>query len=172
MFTQVKSTIRHIAPDRLGERKLVKVVYVVLESQYQSALSAAVNDLNEHNPNLAVNLSGYLIEELRDPENYAAFQEDVANANIFIASLIFIEDLAQKVVAAVEPHRPVHAEAEGKVGFVVPGLDAEGGANPTENPQVHARGPGPGCPQLHAFLPILVGGFGGEPGKLPADAGE
>lgn len=105
MFTQVKSTIRHIAPDRLGERKLIKVVYVVLESQYQSALSAAVNSINEHNPNLAVNLSGYLIEELRDPENYAAFQADVANANIFIASLIFIEDLAQKVAAAVQPHR-------------------------------------------------------------------
>jgi magnesium chelatase subunit H len=32
-------------------------------------------------------------------------QEDVSRANIFIASLIFIEDLADKLVAAVEPYR-------------------------------------------------------------------
>ncbi|HEY9642197.1 MAG TPA: magnesium chelatase subunit H, partial [Coleofasciculaceae cyanobacterium] len=36
---------------------------------------------------------------------YEAFQQDVSQANIFIASLIFIEELADKVVAAVEPHR-------------------------------------------------------------------
>ena len=105
MFTHVKSTSRHIAPENLGGRKLIKVVYVVLESQYQSALSAAVRNLNQNNPNLAVELCGYLIEELRDVENYQAFQQDVANANIFIGSLIFIEELAQKVVAAVQPHR-------------------------------------------------------------------
>ncbi|MBD2520620.1 magnesium chelatase subunit H, partial [Nostoc sp. FACHB-973] len=52
-----------------------------------------------------IEISGYLIEELRDPENYKEFQRDMESANIFIASLIFIEDLAQKVVAAVEPHR-------------------------------------------------------------------
>ncbi len=46
-----------------------------------------------------------MIEELRDPENYEEFKREIENANIFIASLIFIEDLAQKVVAAVEPHR-------------------------------------------------------------------
>ena len=105
MFTHVKSTSRHIDPENLGGRKLIKVVYVVLESQYQSALSAAVRNLNQNNQNLAVELCGYLIEELRDVENYQAFQQDVANANIFIGSLIFIEELAQKVVAAVKPHR-------------------------------------------------------------------
>ncbi|HLO84247.1 MAG TPA: magnesium chelatase subunit H [Nostocaceae cyanobacterium] len=105
MFTHVKSTIRHIAPDNLRGRNLIKVVYVVLESQYQSSLSQAVREINANNPDLAIEISGYLIEELRDAENYAEFQRDVANANIFIASLIFIEDLAQKVVAAVEPHR-------------------------------------------------------------------
>jgi magnesium chelatase subunit H len=105
MFTHVKSTIRHIAPDNLRGRNLIKVVYVVLESQYQSALSQAVRAINESNPNLAIEISGYLIEELRDSQNYEEFQRDVANANIFIASLIFIEDLAQKVVAVVEPHR-------------------------------------------------------------------
>ncbi|MBD2313877.1 magnesium chelatase subunit H [Desertifilum sp. FACHB-1129] len=105
MFTHVKSTIRRIAPDDLQGRTLIKVVYVVLESQYQSSLSAAVNTINRNNPTLAVELSGYLIEELRDPENYEALKEDIARANIFIASLIFIEDLADKVVAAVEPYR-------------------------------------------------------------------
>lgn len=105
MFTHVKSTIRHIAPDNLRGRSLIKVVYVVLESQYQSALSQAVRTINANNPNLAIEISGYLIEELRDPENYEEFKREIEGANIFIASLIFIEDLAQKVVAAVEPHR-------------------------------------------------------------------
>ncbi|NJN91374.1 MAG: magnesium chelatase subunit H [Leptolyngbyaceae cyanobacterium SL_5_14] len=105
MFTHVKPTIRHIVPEQLQGRSLIKVVYVVLEPQYQSSLSAAVNAVNRNNPNLAIEISGYLLEELRSPENYEAFQHDVAQANIFIASLIFIEDLADKVVAAVEPHR-------------------------------------------------------------------
>ncbi|MDJ0615393.1 MAG: magnesium chelatase subunit H [Calothrix sp. MO_192.B10] len=105
MFTHVKSTIRHIAPDDLRGRHLLKVVYVVLESQYQSALSQAVRTINQNNPDLAIEISGYLIEELRDTENYQEFQKDMETANIFIASLIFIEDLAQKVVEAVKPHR-------------------------------------------------------------------
>ena len=105
MFTHVKSTIRHIAPDNLRGRNLIKVVYVVLESQYQSALSQAVRTINAQHPNVAIEISGYLIEELRDPENYEEFKREIETANIFIASLIFIEDLAQKVVAAVEPHR-------------------------------------------------------------------
>lgn len=105
MFTYVKPAIRHIKPDELQGRSLVKVVYVVLEAQYQSALSAAVRSINANNPNVAVEISGYLIEELRSPENYEAFQRDVAEANIFIASLIFIEDLADKLVEAVAPHR-------------------------------------------------------------------
>lgn len=105
MFTHVKSTIRRIEPEAVAERDLVKVVYVVLEPQYQSALSAAVRKINDHNPHLAIQVSGYLIEELRSPDNYAEFQRDVAEANIFIASLIFIEDLAAKVVEAVQPYR-------------------------------------------------------------------
>ncbi|MEG4941478.1 magnesium chelatase subunit H [Microcoleus sp. F4-D5] len=105
MFTHVKPTIRHVVPENLQGRSLMKVVYVVLEPQYQSALSAAVRSINQKNPNLAIEISGYLIEELRSPENYEAFKRDVADANVFIASLIFIEDLAEKVVAAVEPLR-------------------------------------------------------------------
>ncbi len=105
MFTHVKSTIRHVVPDALQGRFLMKVVYVVLEPQYQSSLSAAVDSINRNNPNLAVEINGYLIEELRDPANYEAFQRDVSEANVFIGSLIFLEDLAEKVVAAVAPHR-------------------------------------------------------------------
>jgi magnesium chelatase subunit H len=105
MFTQVKSVVRHITPDALQGRSLMRVVYVVLEAQYQSALSAAVRSINANNPNLAIEVSGYLIEELRDPDNFAAFEADIAQANVFIASLIFLEDMADKIVAAVEPHR-------------------------------------------------------------------
>jgi magnesium chelatase subunit H len=105
MFTNVKSAIRHITPDDLQGRALMKVVYVVLEPQYQSAISSAIKSINNHNPNLAIEISGYLIEELRNPENYDEFKKDIAEANIFIASLIFIEELAQKVVEAVTPHR-------------------------------------------------------------------
>ena len=105
MFTHVKSTIRHISPDDLRGRSLMKVVYVVLEPQYQSALTAAAKSINKNHASLAVELSGYLLEELRSPENYEALQADLAVANVFIGSLIFIEDLADKVVEAVQPHR-------------------------------------------------------------------
>jgi len=105
MFTYVKPAIRHIKPDDLNGRQLMKVVYVVLEAQYQSALSAAVQSINKNNPNVAIEISGYLIEELRSPENYESFKQDLSGANIFIASLIFIEDLADKLVEAVAPYR-------------------------------------------------------------------
>ncbi|MEO1404060.1 MAG: DUF3479 domain-containing protein, partial [Cyanobacteria bacterium J06635_1] len=88
MFTHVKPTVRHISPENVGERFLVKVVYVVLEPQYQSALSAAVRSINDHNSQIAVEISGYLIEELRSEENYEAFKQDIAEANVFIGSLI------------------------------------------------------------------------------------
>jgi magnesium chelatase subunit H len=103
MFTYTKPSIRHIQPEDLKGRALVKVVYVVLEPQYQSALSAAVRSINANNPNIAVEVSGYLIEELRDNTNYEEFKKDVAEANVFIASLIFLEDLADKIVEAVAP---------------------------------------------------------------------
>ncbi|TVP66222.1 MAG: magnesium chelatase subunit H [Leptolyngbya sp. LCM1.Bin17] len=105
MFTHVKPTVRHIAPEQLNGRLLVKVVYVVLEPQYQSALSSAIRTINANNSQVAIEVNGYLIEELRDADNYEAFKQDVAEANVFIASLIFIEDLADKVVEAVTPVR-------------------------------------------------------------------
>ena len=49
---------------------------------------------------VCVEIVGYLLEELRDAKNYEQFQKDVADANIFIGSLIFIEELAEKVKPA------------------------------------------------------------------------
>tara|TARA_B100001057_G_scaffold278796_1_gene279045 strand:+ start:2704 stop:6648 length:3945 start_codon:yes stop_codon:yes gene_type:complete len=83
----------------------MKAVYVVLEPQYQNALTQAATTLNASGGDLGIELSGYLIEELRNEANYADFCADVAEADVFVASLIFIEDLAQKVVEAVSPHR-------------------------------------------------------------------
>lgn len=42
-------------------------------------------------------LVGYLLEELRDGTNFSAFKQDLEDANVFIGSLIFIEELAEKV---------------------------------------------------------------------------
>jgi magnesium chelatase subunit H len=103
-FTSVDPESRHIVPDAKG-RPVVKLVYVVLESQYQSALAAAVRAINEHRPELCWEISGYLLEELRDAKNFEAFKKDVAAANVFIGSLIFIEELAEKIVEAVAPAR-------------------------------------------------------------------
>jgi magnesium chelatase subunit H len=105
MFTQVRSANRRVSPAAGHQGTVMKAVYVVLEPQYQNALTQAATSLNDQNGPLAIDLSGYLIEELRDPVNYADFCADVAAADVFIASLIFIEDLAQKVVEAVAPHR-------------------------------------------------------------------
>ena len=100
MFTQVRSSSRRVSPEAADGRTVMRAVYVVLEPQYQNALTQAATSLNAQGGDLAIDLSGYLIEELRDPDNYAAFCADVAEADVFIASLIFIEDLAQKVVDA------------------------------------------------------------------------
>ena len=54
---------------------------------------------------MCVECSGYILEELRDAANYEQFEKDVADANIFIGSLIFVQELADKVVEAVEPQR-------------------------------------------------------------------
>ena len=106
MFTQVRSANRRVAPvDGQNHKFVMKAVYVVLEPQYQNALTQAANTLNASGAELGIELSGYLIEELRDDDNYAGFCAEVAEADVFIASLIFIEDLAQKVVEAVAPHR-------------------------------------------------------------------
>ena len=44
---------------------------------------------------------GYLLEELRDADNLNTFNKDMQDANIFVGSLIFIEELADKVLQPV-----------------------------------------------------------------------
>jgi magnesium chelatase subunit H len=46
---------------------------------------------------------GYLLEELRNEDAFQKFKEDVETANVFIGSLIFVQELAEKVVSVVEP---------------------------------------------------------------------
>lgn len=72
---------------------------MVLEAQYQSSLSEAVRTLNADRRYASYEVVGYLVEELRDGETYKAFCKDLENANIFIGSLIFVEELALKVIS-------------------------------------------------------------------------
>jgi len=89
-----------------GPRAPLKVVYVVLESQYQSSMSAAVRAINDNeNSGVACECVGYLLEELRDPANAEAFKKDVEEANVFIGSLIFVQELAEQVKEVVEAER-------------------------------------------------------------------
>ncbi|KAL3678045.1 hypothetical protein R1sor_021001 [Riccia sorocarpa] len=105
MFTSTRPDVRRIVPEARPGVPVVKVVYVVLEAQYQSSLSAAVRNINRLRKDVRIEVVGYLVEELRDPENYESFKKDLEDANVFIGSLIFVEELAQKVKAALEPQR-------------------------------------------------------------------
>lgn len=88
--------MNRVIPEANG-RQTFKVVYVVLESQYQASLTGACNRINENQKEIAVECVGYLLEELRNPSTLAQFQKDVESANIFIGSLIFVQELAEKV---------------------------------------------------------------------------
>merc|ERR1719183_1007451 len=105
LFTSSDPASHKVVPENVGNRTVFKVVYVVLESQYQSSLTVACKRINASQQNVAVECSGYILEELRDPKNYEKFKQEVAEANIFIDSLIFVQELADKVVEAVEPMR-------------------------------------------------------------------
>jgi len=105
MFTASNSESRRVLPENPNGRPTMKVVYVVLESQYQSSLTAAVKRINAGNDNMAVECVGYLLEELRNEEAFEQFKKDVEEANIFIGSLIFVQELAEKVIDVVKPAR-------------------------------------------------------------------
>lgn len=105
LFTQTTQEVRRIIPENDQNLPTVKIVYVVLEAQYQSSLTAAVQALNSKRKNASYELVGYLVEELRDVTNYKSFCKDLEDANVFIGSLIFVEELALKVKAAVEKER-------------------------------------------------------------------
>ncbi|KAM3568304.1 hypothetical protein VYU27_009570, partial [Nannochloropsis oceanica] len=104
LFTTSSQEQRRVVPTANGRKKF-KVVYVVLESQYQSTLTAACTRINEKQDNVCVECVGYLLEELRNPETLEDMRKDVADADIFIGSLIFIQELAEKVVEVVSPLR-------------------------------------------------------------------
>mmetsp|Transcript_14597 Transcript_14597/g.29958 ORF Transcript_14597/g.29958 Transcript_14597/m.29958 type:complete len:1409 (+) Transcript_14597:54-4280(+) len=105
MFTTSNPEDRRIAPADKAGRASFKVVYVVLESQYQASMSAAATRINNQQKGVCVEVVGYLLEELRDEGNFKRFKADVEDANIFIGSLIFVQELAEKVVEVVEPLR-------------------------------------------------------------------
>ncbi|XP_027175365.1 magnesium-chelatase subunit ChlH, chloroplastic [Coffea eugenioides] len=105
LFTQTTPEVRRIVPENNKGLPTVKVVYVVLEAQYQSSLTAAVQTLNQNGKFASFEVVGYLVEELRDENTYKTFCKDLEDANIFIGSLIFVEELALKVKAAVEKER-------------------------------------------------------------------
>eukprot|EP00966_Prymnesium_polylepis_P072152 1675692-Prymnesium_polylepis.1 len=46
LFTQSNPDDRKVVPENVGDRQVFKVVYVVLESQYQSSLTAACKRIN------------------------------------------------------------------------------------------------------------------------------
>ncbi|KAK9664345.1 hypothetical protein RND81_14G035100 [Saponaria officinalis] len=108
LFTQTSPEVRRIVPVKNNQNQYlpsVKIVYVVLEAQYQSSLSAAVESLNKSSKFANFEVVGYLVEELRDVKTYESFCHDLEDANIFIGSLIFVEELAVKVKNAVEKQR-------------------------------------------------------------------
>ncbi|CEM27250.1 unnamed protein product [Vitrella brassicaformis CCMP3155] len=105
MFTDSSPESRRVIPPSQDTRAKFKVVYVVLESQYQAALTQACNMINQQQEGVSVECVGYLLEELRDPANVEKFRQDVATANVFLGSLIFVQELAEKVVEVVSPLR-------------------------------------------------------------------
>ncbi|KAA8517103.1 hypothetical protein F0562_017396 [Nyssa sinensis] len=105
LFTQTTQEVRRIVPENVQGLPTVKIVYVVLEAQYQSSVSAAVRTLNSNGRYASFEVVGYLVEELRDENTYKTFCKDLEDANIFIGSLIFVEELALKIKTAVEKER-------------------------------------------------------------------
>eukprot|EP00601_Ochromonadales_sp_CCMP2298_P004682 CAMPEP_0173190968 /NCGR_PEP_ID=MMETSP1141-20130122/12633_1 /TAXON_ID=483371 /ORGANISM="non described non described, Strain CCMP2298" /LENGTH=1368 /DNA_ID=CAMNT_0014115123 /DNA_START=129 /DNA_END=4235 /DNA_ORIENTATION=+ len=105
MFTNSSPDTKRVVPTNMEGKTKFKVVYVVLESQYQSSLTKACNAINEGEQGVAVEAVGYLLEELRSPAVLEQFKADVADANIFIGSLIFVQELADKVVDVLAPNR-------------------------------------------------------------------
>ena len=112
MFTASNSENRRVVPEDVRDRPVMKVVYVVLESQYQSSMTGAVKRINAGSENMAVECVGYLLEELRDDATFEQFKKDVGEANVFIGSLIFVQELAEKVRGWIRPrsHPPTEAD--------------------------------------------------------------
>jgi len=69
-YTASNSENRLVVPtDRQREgRQLMKIVYVVLESQYQASMTAAVKQINKSDSPVCAECTGYLLEEIRNPD--------------------------------------------------------------------------------------------------------
>lgn len=104
MFTNSSPETKRVVPTNMEGKTKFKIVYVVLESQYQSALTKACNSINSGKEGVAVEAVGYLLEELRNPLVFEQFKQDVGDANIFIGSLIFVQELADKVMHSIHHH--------------------------------------------------------------------
>lgn len=76
LFTQTTQEVRRIVPENKNNLPTVKIVYVVLEAQYQSSLSSAVQSLNQTSSFASFEVVGYLVEELRDQNTYKTFCKD------------------------------------------------------------------------------------------------
>lgn len=97
LFTNSSPESKRVVPSGLDGKTKFKIVYVVLESQYQSVLIQACQSINAGTEPVGIEAVGYLLEELRNPAAFEKFKEDVGSANIFIGSLIFVQELADKV---------------------------------------------------------------------------
>ena len=62
-YTSTSPELRRIVPDERG-RTRVKVVYVVLEAQYQSALTKAVQSINTNRSGVSLPFSAHLAEAI------------------------------------------------------------------------------------------------------------
>ena len=71
MFTQVRSANRRVSPVENHKHKAVmKAVYVVLEPQYQNALTQAANSLNSQNGPIGIELNGLVEKKLYSGVKY------------------------------------------------------------------------------------------------------
>lgn len=106
-YTQSNVASRRVVPteEQRKGRQFMKVVYVVLESQYQSAMTTAIRQINKTPGPVCMECVGYLLEEIRSPESEEELAKDLDDANVFICSLIFVQELAEKLVKIVEPRR-------------------------------------------------------------------
>ncbi len=118
MFTNSSPDTKRVVPTNMEGKTRFKIVYVVLESQYQSSLTKACETVNAGKEGVAIEAVGYLLEELRNPVVLEQFKADVAEANIFIGSLIFVQELADKVQYA---HPPIFCAQLSSNRFIVIG---------------------------------------------------
>ena len=68
----------------------MKMVYVVLESQYQSSMTGAVKCINAEQDNIAVECEGYLLEELHNDDTFEQFWRELFEIQNHNFSVFFL----------------------------------------------------------------------------------